>query len=407
MKIVHISWEFPPNIVGGLGTFVTELSEKLVLNNNEVRVYTINKQNRYPTDEVYNGVDVYRPRGVDFTTSLKIIGGEPLRRWGDEMGFFSDVIVYNILSAADAINRKSDIVVSHDWLGAPAGIAIKEDLSIPFVFHLHSTERGRSMGGGSSIVDDMEHRAADVADKIITVSYVMKDNLTSMGFPRDKIEVCWNGVDECKYDPDRFSEYEKTSLRRRYEMGQFMLLFVGRLTPVKGIWNLVEAMPSILCDFPGTKLIIVGRGELENDLISLIKNLNLEDNIVIRSDFLSEREKLLHYAASDVVVLPSTYEPFGIVCTEAMSMGKPVVVGARGVSGLREQVISSTERQCGVHINPESPRDIAWGVNVMLSSRESMERFGRNARNRVLEDFTWNSVVEKNLRIYSLLTRGF
>jgi glycosyltransferase involved in cell wall biosynthesis len=125
----------------------------------------------------------------------------------------------------------------------------------------------------------------------------------------------------------------------------------------------------------------------------------------MRTEFVSEEERIRHYAAADIVVLPSLYEPFGIVCTEAMSMEKPTVVGARGTNGMREQVISSGEKQCGVHINPFEPKDIAWGLVQVLQSQDKAVQWGKNGRQRVLEEFSWDAVNRRTLDIYKEFLR--
>ena len=123
------------------------------------------------------------------------------------------------------------------------------------------------------------------------------------------------------------------ALREKYGVPKDwnMLLFVGRLSWVKGARNLLLAMPSVLKEYPNTKLVILGKGEEQNDILESAERLNIKDNVAVRFDFVPESERILHYAASDVCVFPSTYEPFGIVSLEAMAMEKPVVVGARGV----------------------------------------------------------------------------
>ena len=160
-------------------------------------------------------------------------------------------------------------------------------------------------------------------------------------------------------------------------------------------------MPSIIKEFPDAKLVVLGVGELEGDLRFLIKKLRLEDNVILRTEFVDEELRILHYAASDIVVLPSLYEPFGIVCTEAMSMKKPVVVGARGISGMREQIIPKGDGQCGVHINPSDEEDIAWGIKELLRDEEQMKKMGENSRKRVLKEFTWDKIAERTLNIYN------
>ncbi|MEM5791133.1 MAG: glycosyltransferase, partial [Candidatus Aenigmatarchaeota archaeon] len=114
----------------------------------------------------------------------------------------------------------------------------------------------------------------------------------------------------------------------------------------------------------------------------------------------SEDERILHYALADLCVFPSISEPFGIVSLEAMSMEKPVVVGAAGVNGLREQVIPSGENRTGVHVNGENPQDIAWGIKEILRNFEEAKKWGKNGRKRVLKEFTWERAAKRTLEIY-------
>jgi len=284
-------------------------------------------------------------------------------------------------------------------------MVVKKELNIPLVFHLHSTEHGRSMGDGSNTIKGIEYGGGQNADFVITVSYAMKEELEKLGFPKNKIRICWNGVDPNKYDPKLVSNKDKIQLRKKYGIreNENMLFFVGRLVTVKGIDNLIKAMPNVLKDFPNTKLVVLGIGDMEGDLKSLVENLGIKDKVVFRTEFICEPERILHYASADCVVLPSIYEPFGIVCTESMSMAKPTVVGARGTTGFREQIIPDGEKRCGVHINPHDPNDIAWGIKQVLQMDDKGKKMGQNARERVLETFSWDLVTERTLKIYQEL----
>jgi glycosyltransferase involved in cell wall biosynthesis len=133
--------------------------------------------------------------------------------------------------------------------------------------------------------------------------------------------------------------------------------------------------------------------------------MRLEEYIRFRFDFIPEEERILHYAACDVAVFPSYYEPFGIVALEAMAMEKPVVVGAAGVSGMREIVIIRGEEQCGYHIDPNAPSDIAWGIANALENPEKRKWLGKNGRKRVLQEFTWNRIAEKTLELYEQMIK--
>ncbi len=409
MSVAHFSWEFPPKIWGGLGTFATELTKQQITMGNNVEVYAVNDQNTMKPFDTWNGISVYRPKLVDFTKELSLVSNSDLQQWGDHLSFFSTVLGYNILSASKlvdgcnhSIQNSVDIIDAHDWLGILGGIMAKQSLQSPLVFHVHSTEKGRSAGGGSSTISSIEKHGGEMADGVITVSYAMKDELIGLGFPEEKIHVCWNGIDPDKYDLSKISDHDKKELRKRYGINddEIFLFFIGRLVTVKGISQLIEAMPDIVSSYPKVKLVVLGVGDLEEPLRKRIKELGVEDYVVFRTEFVSEEERIFHYAASDLVVLPSLYEPFGIVCTEAMSMKKPVVVGARGVTGMREQIVTDGEEQCGLHINPNDPGDIAWGVKELLSRQNEWDRFGENARKRVFELFTWEKITNRTMDIY-------
>jgi len=409
MKIVHFSWEFPPVIFGGLGTFATEITQKQVAMGNEVTVFSLNDQNKLKTSDSWKGITVYRPKNLDIVATLHMCTNQELRSWGAKFQFFSDVMSYNLFSASKLINlltdnggKSFDIIDAHDWLGIMGGIVAKKELDIPLMFHVHSTEAGRSAGGGSQTIKDIEFEGGQVADCVITVSYAMKDEIQKLGFPEEKIRVCWNGIDSDKYDPDKIPEEDRRNLRQKYGIkdDETMLFFIGRLVTVKGADKLVESMPNVLKEFPKTKLALLGIGDIEVDIKNRIKELGLENSIVLRNEFVDENERILHYAASDIVILPSLYEPFGIVCTEAMSMAKPVVVGARGTSGFREQIVGSGMNQCGFHINPFDPNDIAWGIKQILELEDKGVQLGRNGRKRAVEVFSWDAVAKRTLDIY-------
>jgi glycogen(starch) synthase len=162
-------------------------------------------------------------------------------------------------------------------------------------------------------------------------------------------------------------------------------------------------MPSVLKEYPNTKLVILGKGEEQRDIVETADRLNIKNNIAYRFDFVPEPERIMHYAASDVCIFPSVYEPFGIVSLEAMALEKPVVVGAHGVVGFKEQVVSSDTEQNGRHVNGEDPVDIAWGIKETLRNPEKARKWGENGRKRVLEYFTWRKVADETLKIYESL----
>ena len=415
MRIGFFVWEYPPRLVGGLGTYAQYITRDFVRMGNDVVVFTMNTGS-LKTSEVISGVSIHRPMGVDTSAILQLFANSELQSWGDQLRFFSGILVNDILCSAKMVNSlvrldkiQFDMACVHDWLGGMAGDIVKRELNLPLVFHVHSTEWGRSRGHGSKVVGDIERHTADIADRVITVSYSMKEDLVSHGWPGEKIFVVWNGIDPQVYDPAKVDLEEVKALRKRYGVAddEKMVLFVGRLNWVKGIMNLVQAMPSVLHEYPKTKLVILGMGDEENDIRSLVTRLGLQNSVVCRFEFVPERERILHYAASDACAFPSLYEPFGIVSLEAMAMEKPIIVGASGVSGLKEQVVNAGPEKTGVHVDGNSPEDIAWGVREVLWNDARARMWGVKARERVIHYFTWEKAARQTMSVYQDLVRAY
>lgn len=413
MRIAVLVYEYPPKTVGGLGTYAAETTRRFVLLGHDVSVFTMNDdEGSLPVREMWSGIEIHRPLDVDIADSLPHIMTQDIRKWGRGIKLFSKILTYNILSAHKIINEivrkerlRYDIVVSHDWLSTIAGITMKRELNLPFVFHVHSTEKGRTLGNGSEMINNIEYQGGQVADRVITVSHAMKDELVELNFATEKVQVCYNGVDPQKYERSRISEEEIHRIRDSYGIGEdeFFILFLGRLVAVKGADKLIMAMPHILQKVPNAKLVIVGKGGMEEYLMRLAYELRLQNAVKFCFRFLPEEERIAHYAACDLAAFPSMYEPFGIVALEAMSMEKPVVVGANGVSGMREVVIPHGQDQCGFHVNPNIPADIAWGVLCALQDPNQMLRLGKNGRRRVLEEFSWDLAIGRTIESYEQL----
>ncbi len=415
MKIAVFVYEYPPKIVGGLGTYAAEITRKFVLMDHDVTVFTMNDdQGSLPTREIWRGIEIHRPYHIDISDSLPDVIAEDIKKWGRGLHLFGKLMVYNYLSASKLINElikkegmKYDIVIAHDWLSVMGGVTVKRETGLPLAFHVHSTEKGRTLGGGSSVVSNIESRGGQMADLVVTVSYAMKDELIGLGFPKEKIQVSYNGVDPQKYNPQNVSKEQIKKIREKYDIkdDELMILFLGRLVAVKGVDKLIMALPHIVQKLPKVKLVVVGVGDQQEYMMNLTRTMRLEAYVKFCFDFIPEEERIAHYAACDLAVFPSYYEPFGIVALEAMSMEKPVVVGAAGVSGMREIVICCGDEQCGYHIDPNNPTDIAWGVVSALENPEKRVWLGKNGRKRVLAEFTWTRIAEKTIELYQKIIK--
>ncbi len=404
MRIAYFVWEYSPRLVGGLGTYADEITRQFSAAGHEVSVFTMNDGAKLPTQEVMDGVEVYRPPAADVTDILPLFSNEELKRWGPGLGFFSDILMHNLVCANKFVNsvskaKKFDLIVCHDWLSSMAGVISKKATGLPLVLHMHSTEFGRMGEKASGTVDGIEKFTGNRADLVITVSHAMKKELVSLGFPEDRVEVVWNGVDERKYDISRLSPEGIEAFRERNGIAKDdkVIMFTGRLTPVKGIDTLVEAMPLVTKNIANAKLVVLGKGELEDQVRNSLKRLGIEDKVILVNRWVGEDERIMLYASSDVVCTPSRYEPFGIVPLEAMALSKPVVVG---LGGLRETVQDGVN---GLYCDPDNPHSIAKALVRILSDKELAQRFGAAGRERVLGTYRWASIAERTMGLYTKL----
>src|SRR3972149_6457499 len=192
LRIGFFVYESPPQLVGGLGTYAEYITHEFVDIGHDVSVFTLNRGD-LKTREILQGVEVHRPLIADASNIFPFFVVEDIKKWG------TNIKLLNGLIKKERYNF--DIVCVHDWLSSIAGLVIKNETKIPVVFHAHSTEWGRAGGQGSEVVSHLETAMAQSADRIITVSYAMQQDLTRHGWPPSKISVVWNGGDPEKYNP--------------------------------------------------------------------------------------------------------------------------------------------------------------------------------------------------------------
>src|SRR4030065_1500600 len=240
MRIGFFVWEYPPALVGGLGTYADNITHEFVDIGHDVSVFTLNKGD-LKTREILKGVEVHRPLIADASNVFPFFVVDDLKKWGTNIKLFNDIFIYNILSATKFLNgliKKEkynfDVVCVHDWLSSISGLVIKNESKIPVVFHTRSTEWGRSGGQGSEVVSHFEQAMAQNANRVITVSYAMQEDLTKHGWQPSKISVVWNGVDPERYNPRKCKKDAVQGIREKYNipLDWNMILFVGRLTCV-------------------------------------------------------------------------------------------------------------------------------------------------------------------------------
>ncbi len=418
MKIACFCSEFPPLRERSLGVYAREMSRKFLEVGHEVTVFTTNPDGSFLSSEMWKGIEVHRPELIDIRDMIPMFVSSDLMQSNYDLHAFADMVSYDILASGQLINqlvseekREFDIISAHNSDAILAGIAVKRQLNIPLIFHVHTTERIRGTGRGSITIESIERRGLETSDAIIVPSYAVKEELLRMGLKeaeRNKISVCWDGVDAKTYSPSNIDKALILELRERYGLdeGDPMIFYIGDFSASENIDALVKAIPDVINEFPRSKFVLLSEDVLSTELKEKIES-GLRGNVIVRTEYVTDTEKIAHYVAADVAVFPSTWKPFGRACTEAMACGTPVVVGAQGISGLREQIVSSGDGHCGYHVNPYDPKDVAWGIKNILRDQDHAKFLGENARKRVLAHFTWDKCAERTIPIYKTILEKY
>lgn len=390
MRVLMLSWEFPPRVIGGIAPHVYHLSLELARMGAEVCVVTCDFPGA-PDFEEIDGVHVHR---VDSYRS-------PVT------DFVSWVLMMNVnleMHAADIIHsgrEEVDVIHAHDWLVAKAAIGLKHIFRKPLVATVHSTEHGRRHGINTDY-QRMIHRTevwlAHEAWRTICCSDYMASHVSYvLGLPRNNIDVIPNGVDLREFT----EPYDRASFRNRFaHSSEKLVLFVGRLVYEKGGTVLIEAARKILHNV-NAKFIVVGDGYLKDELMRRAWEAGISEKIYF-TGFLDERTLRLLYRTADVCVVPSLYEPFSIVALEAMAAETPVVVS--GVGGLLEIV---EHDRTGVIIYPDNPDSLAWGIMRVLKDEGYANWIRFNAYQKVSEVYDWKRIAERTLSFYDRVLKEY
>ncbi len=378
MKILMLTWEYPPRIVGGIARVVHDLSKRLIKDGHEVTVVTYRDSADVPEYENDKGVNVYRVDNY-------MIHPNNFIDWIMQLNF-------NMLSkATEIINKEGgfDVIHAHDWLVTYAAKSLKNAYDIPIVATIHATEAGRNSGihdETQRYINDTEWLLTYEATEVIVNSNYMKNEIQRLfGLPFDKINVIPNGI-----NLSNFTGIERDyDFRRQYAMdNEKIILYVGRLVYEKGVQHLIAAMPKILSNYNDAKLIIAGRGGMMNELRAEASNLGLNDKIYF-TGYLNSKQVQKMYKCADVAVFPSTYEPFGIVALEAMLAGVPTVVS--DVGGLDEIVTHGVD---GMKSYAGNANSIADSVTALLYDHQLATNVSKKAKQKVKDQFNWEKIAQ-------------
>jgi glycogen(starch) synthase len=385
MRVLMLSWEYPPYIVGGLGRHVAEIAPALVQAGVELHLVTPRWAGGEPQEE-NAGLTIYRvdpPQtpAPDFYTQA----------WQTNVRLEEE-------AARICLREGIRLIHNHDWLTAFSATALKRNLKIPLVATIHATEQGRARGHLASdtqrAIHNVEWSLTFEAWRVICCSQYMASEVS--GFfhtPADKIDVIPNGV-----EAQRFAVWDGMDLsqfRSMYALPGEMIVFnVGRVVQEKGVQVLVEAMPKVLAENPAAKFVIAGTGDLLPTLRARAWNLGVGDKALF-TGFIPDEDRDRLYKVSACAVFPSLYEPFGIVALEAMAARVPVVVSL--VGGLQEVV---KHGETGITVYPNNVESLAWGINHTLARPDWATQRAAKAYRVVLDEYNWPSIAERTVQVY-------
>jgi glycogen(starch) synthase len=392
VQVLMLSWEYPPLIEGGLARHVRKLSENLPAFDVEVHVLTRGREES-PSEEVVEGVNLHRVR-------------EPLRP--AELGEFIAWVEHmntDMLAAGVELGDRFDfdLVHGHDWLVSVAGDHLAKRLRAPFVATIHATEFGRHQGWvdkhPQSHIHGIEHWMANRADKLIACSAYMRDHIADVyGIEEERVTVIPNGIDPSDLQP--FDEQAMRDFRAKFaEPDEKLVLLVGRLVYEKGFQVALEALPRVIEELEGVRFLVAGSGTHERQLKAQAAELGLLDH----GTFLGWiGDDVLHtlYRIADLTVVPSIYEPFGLVALEAMASGCPCLVADTG--GLREVV---PHEDVGLRFRSRDPLSLAEVAIRVLADDELGRRLVAEAYEHV-RSFDWVDVAEQTAALYERVAAG-
>jgi glycosyltransferase involved in cell wall biosynthesis len=391
MRILMLSWEYPPRIVGGIARHVEELSIALVKQGHEAHVVTANHPNTLE-HEVVDGVHIHRVKNVEFETP----------------DFLSWVLQLNLGMVGYALeqHRKTpfDLVHAHDWLVAHAGVALKRGENLPLLATIHATEVGRNKGHLNSefskYINNMEWWLCFEAWRVVVCSdYMWREVTQHFQVPGDKLDIIPNGTNISKFDGKMPAEARREFRRHFAADNQKLVFFVGRMVPEKGAQVLLEAVPQVLAQYPDARFVVVGKGGFLPDLKRRAHELGVSPYVNF-TGFISDEDLLKLYQVIDVAVFPSLYEPFGIVALEGMAAHVPTVVADTGGLG---EIVEHTKS--GITTYAGNPDSLAWGILEVLKNNDYAKWLADNGRKRVETVFNWERIATSTVGVYDRIMK--
>ncbi|SCF08245.1 (1-_4)-alpha-D-glucan synthase (UDP-glucose) [Micromonospora purpureochromogenes] len=391
-RVLILSWEYPPVLVGGLGRHVHALSVALAAAGHEVTVVTRHAEGA-PLEEYADGVRVLR--AAEDPVTFPLATGS-LLAWTMA---FNHTLTRAALRAAESGDY--DVVHAHDWLVAHTAITLAEHLDLPLVTTIHATEAGRHQGWlpeeMNRTIHGVEHWLSNASARVIACSGYMRDQVTRLfEVPAGRVDVVPNGVDDRAWHA---RPRAVASARARFAGDGPLVGYAGRLVYEKGVQHLVHAVPHLRRRHPGLRVVIAGDGPYREELVDQTQRLDLGDTVRF-AGFMDATQLPAVLAATDATVVPSLYEPFGMVALEAAAAGAPLAVASTG--GLAEIVEPGVTGVTFPHSDPDA---LAGAVDQLLRDEVFARRVARRARTMVSRRYGWATIAARTADSYAAARR--
>jgi glycosyltransferase involved in cell wall biosynthesis len=378
LKILMLTWEFPPNIVGGLARHTYGLSSSLAESDCEVHVITA-LQIGLPAYEMAHGVHIHRVK--------------PLNEADDDFIFWIAGLNLAMANKAKQLSGENqfDMIHAHDWLVAGAGIVLKDYLSIPLLTTIHATEYGRNNGIHTELqrfIHEKERQLIEKSNQLIVCSNYMKDELLSVfGVPEHRLAVIPNGIEWLQ------PIHNGTEFPMPFFPQKKMVFSVGRIVKEKGFETIIEAAIVAREKNLGIYFVIAGKGPMLETYRHKIKEHQLEDYLFFPG-FIQDEQRDEFFSLCDIAVFPSLYEPFGIVALEAMIHGKPTIVSETG--GLKGII---KHLQTGLLMEPGNANQLLDHVIFLLENKAEADRMAERGKGIVESLYSWKRIARDTKRL--------
>lgn len=400
MKILMLGWELPPHNSGGLGVACLNMARALAREGAEIDFVV-----PYLAEHEH----------TDFMHIIPATRLDPIYRYGGgsyaSMQLFEELIPSNnsdgpLLSIRDVQKQyceflgeylrthHPDLVHAHDWLTYEAGMLAKKEFGAPLVAHVHATEFDRAgMHAGNPLIHEIEYEGLTLADRIIAVSETTKHIIhEKYHIPLSKIEVVYNSLDEdYQTDPYYFDEKTYHYIESLKNSGHTIVSAVGRFTIQKGLANFLKSAQLAVSKDPNLIFILAGDGEERNELINLSAELGIARNVIF-TGFIRGKKLRDIYALSDIFVMSSISEPFGLTALEAAHHGDVLILTHQ--SGVSEIIWSALKYDFW---DTKKLADEIVNVAKSQALKKSLVENVKHEYNQI----SWEKVAKKCLRVYN------